>query len=649
MPEFNSYKHVFTELKVGRTALRNRIIFSPMVSDYTNSLGEPTQGYVDFVEEQARTGVALINLGATPVNWTTAPDYPAELDVTKDTKVNGLVLLAEAAHRHGAKLAVELVHAGRGVHPDLIQGSYGLAPTNFPIPGQYPYLKEMDQHDIEEIIADYVDCATRLKRAQFDGVLMHAAHGNLLGAFLSPLTNHRSDYYGGTLENRMRFPLMILKAVREAVGPDFILDMRISGDEMVEGGMKVDEVIEFIKCAQQYIDMVNISAGLIVDWRAQFFTMPPYYQPHRLNEHLARQVKACPDITIPVSVVGRITNIDEAEEIIASGAADACYMARGLLADTEMLKKSYRGQPEKVRPCLGCYCCAEGGGNHISCAINPQLGRGYRFWEIAPALQKKKVVIIGGGPAGMQAAQTLVKRGHEVVLFEKGDKLGGALNDINKLQFKNDLLRYTGWSVETTMNCGADIRLNTEATPELVMAEQPDAIIVATGSAPINPPIPGLDRADVHEVRDVDSGREKISGKIVVCGGGASGCESALDLAMAGNDVTIIDRMPAEDFAHTVTHITRGMLLAELEDKGVKCLGGKNLVSIDDEGVHVQGTDWRYEVLEADHVVNALGIRPLKDDTWRELIPEVYYAGDCAAIGTIYTANKTGFDVAMDV
>lgn len=649
MPAFNNYKHVFTPLKVGRTELKNRIIFSPMVSDYTNSIGEPRQGYIDFVEEQARSGAAVVNLGATPVNWTTAPDYPAELDVTADEKIPGLVLLAEAAHRHGAKLSIELVHAGRGVHPELIKGGEGLAPSNFPIPGQYPYLKVMDQRDMEAIIADYVSCAVRLKKAQFDGILIHAAHGNLLGQFLSPLTNHRDDWYGGSLENRARFPLAIIKAIREAVGPSFMLDMRISGDEMVEGGMKVDEVIEFIKMAQDYIDMCNISAGLIVDWRAQFFTMPPYYQPHCLNVPLSRQVKACPDIRIPISVVGCITSVDEAEEIIASGAADACYMARALLADTAMLKKSYRGEPQTVRPCLRCYSCAAGGGNHISCAVNPQLGRGYRYWEIRPALQSKKVVIVGGGPAGMQAAQIACKRGHRVVLFEKATVLGGTLNDINKLKFKGDLLRYTEWSVKETMACGADFRLGVEATPELVMAEEPDALILAMGNRPFTPPVPGLDHASVVGVRDVDSGRVRPRGKVVVCGAGPSGAETALDLAMDGCEVTLIDRIEPECFAGSMNHITRGMLLARLEETGVRCLGGRNLCSIDDEGVHIQDRQWRWETLEADYVVDALGLRPADTSAFRELIPEVYLCGDCSGIGTIYTANKTALDAAMEV
>lgn len=648
MPSFNNYKHVFTPLRVGGTTLKNRIEFAPMVCDFTDSTGEATQRYIDFVEMQAEAGVALIHLGATPVNWDTAPDYPNEIDVTSDLKVGHLKLMAEAAHTHNAKLTCELVHAGRGVGGDLIKAEWGIAPTPMPLPDKYQYIREMNQKDIESTIADYVSCTKRLYRCGFDGVLIHAAHGNLIAQFLSPLTNHRTDLYGGSFENRCRFPLMLLKAVREAVDPEFIVEMRISGDEMVPGGMKIDEVIEFLKLAQQYIDLVTISAGLIVDRNAFFYTMPPYFRPRGVNVPLARQVKQCPDIRIPVSVVGGIS-VDMAEQIIAEGSADMVAIARAFLADPEMLRKCYRGKPEDVRPCLRCWgCCAYG---HVQCSVNPQLGRTERYARVYKAEKKKKVVVVGGGVAGTQAARTLVQRGHDVVLFEKNDRLGGLLNDIDKLPFKDDMLRHTEWLIRTTMACGADIRLNTAATPELVMAENPDAIVVAVGGQTMRPPIPGIGNPNVFGVLDVDSGRKKLSGKVVVAGGGLSGCESALALAMEGCDVTVVDMIPEEQFATGVMDITRAMLLKLMEQHNVKKIGGHIIRSIDKDGVQLEGRDWKYKTVEADYVVDAMGMKNDKSiaDAYVDLIPDVYVVGDAYGVGNIKAANLSAYNAAANI
>ena len=648
MPSFNNYKHVFTPLRVGGTKLKNRVEFAPMVCDFTDSTGEATQRYVDFVEMQAASGVALIHLGATPVNWDTAPDYPSEIDVTSDLKLGHLKLLAEAAHTHNAKLSCELVHAGRGVGPGLIKAEWGIAPTAMPLPDKYPYIREMNQKDIETTIADYAGCANRLYRCGFDGVLIHGAHGNLLAQFLSPLTNHRSDLYGGSFENRCRFPLMVLKAVREAVGPEFIVEMRISGDEIVPGGMRIGEVIDFLKLAQEHIDLVTISAGLIVDRNAFFYAMPPYFRPRGVNVPLARQVKQCPDIRIPVSVVGGIS-VDMAEQIIAEGSADMVAIARAFLADPEMLKKCYRGKPEDVRPCLRCWGCA--GYGHVQCAVNPQMGRTERYARVYKADGRKKVVVVGGGVAGTQAARTLVERGHDVVLFEKKDKLGGLLNDISTLPFKDDLLRHTTWLIDTTMKCGADIRLNTEATPARVMAENPDAIIVAVGGMPMRPPIPGLDGPNVLSVLDVDSGRQKVAGKVVVCGGGLSGCESALALAMAGHQVTIVDMIPEDRFASGVMDITRTMLLKLLDDHKVEKIGDHIIRSVHEDGVHLEGRDWKYRTIEADTVVDALGMTNDKAiaDAYTDLIPDVFVVGDAYSVGNIKSANLSAYNAAVNI
>ena len=355
------------------------------------------------------------------------------------------------------------------------------------------------------------------------------------------------------------------------------IDMRISGDEHVPDGQPLEEVIEFIKLAQQYIDIVHISAGWICDCRSMFYTMPPYYRERGANVHLARTVKQCPDIHIPVVTVGGLQTLEVAEKIISEGSADVVAMARALLSDPELIKKSYMGHPEDARPCLRCWeCCRGDVYSHIRCAVNPSLGRtGPYAAPIAPALVRKKAVVVGGGPAGMTAAQTLAERGHKVVLFEKSARLGGMLNEISAMQFKAELREYTEWAARTTMKCGADIRLNTAATPELVMAEQPDVIFVATGGHLAAPRIPGIDKPLVKGVLDVDNRRCEIGENVVVCGGGISGLECALSLAMDGKKVTVVDQLEVDDFAKGMSMITRSMLMCLLEKHGVKLLGGK--------------------------------------------------------------------------
>ncbi len=643
MASFNHYDHVFTPIKVGPYTLKSRVEFAPMVCDMTNSLGEPLASYADFVELQASSGVGLITLGATPVNKDSAPDFPAELDVTDDNKIGLLADLSAAAHRRGARLSVELVHAGRGADLSLSDLEYALAPSNIPIEGKENPIKEMDKADMEKVIRDYCDCAVRLRKAKFDGVMIHGAHGNLVAQFLSPMTNHRTDNYGGSVENRQRFPLELLRAVREAVGNDFLVELRISGDEILPEGMRVPEVIEFLKKAQEYVDLINVSAGLIVDPKASFYTMPPYFREKGANVPFAREIKQCPDIHKPISVVGGIYCAEQADQLIREGSVDMVAIARALLADPDMLNKSYHGKPETARPCLRCWGCA-GGGGHVTCAVNPALGQRNQYAEVLPARVKKKVVVIGGGVAGTQAARTLAQRGHDVVLFEKKGELGGLLNDVDKLSFKDDMLRYTDWLKRTTMTCGADIRLNTEATPQRVLAEAPDAIVVAVGSVPARPPIPGLDRANVHNVLDVDSGRVKLSGKVVVMGGGLSGCESALQLAMDGCEVTVVDQIPEAQFAAGIFDITRNMLMMLMDEHGVRRLDRHIVRAIGEDGVTVEGADWKTETLPADHVVEAFGMKTAPDaDAYTGLIPDVYVVGDAYEVKNIKNANLTAY------
>ena len=560
--------------------------------------------------------------------------------------------ISETVHRYGAKISCELVHAGRSAPKQFRPNSPAIAPSAIPVENGPTDIREMDERDMETIRDEYCDVAQRLMKSGFDMVMVHAAHGNLLAQFLSPKYNQRTDEYGGSFENRARWPLSVLKAMRERVGDGLCIDMRISGDELVPGGMGIEETKAFIRLAQEYIDTVHVSQGLIVEPRYMPYTMPAFYLPHCHNVKWSEQVKADPDIHIPVTVVGSITTVAEAEEIIASGKADMVAMARQLMCDNKLLYNAYRGMEEKTRPCLRCHECAPADIVHLRCATNPRLGRESEIPEELPcAKHKKRVVVVGGGVAGCMAAKTLVERGHDVTLIEKGDKLGGRLHEISCLSFKFDMRQHLRWLMSSTMESGAKIMLNTEATAEIIMGLKPDVVFVATGAERLTLPIPGIDRENVHHVLDVDTGRATVGERVVVCGGGLSGTESALQLAMDGKKVTVVDLLPVEQFAKDHSPAPRGMLLQLLETYGVALVGGVRVCGINDDGVVVMAQDGTKSVIRCDDVVAAFGMR--KNDALlkqlRALMPDVIAVGDCDVVKNIKNANQIAFNMALEV
>lgn len=647
------YPHVFTPLKVGNLTLKNRIQWSPMVSALSTAYGEVTPDYINFIAMQARAGVGLVTIGATAVDEVNGQDYPGELLITRDECIGGLYKITDAAHRYGAKISVEMCHAGRGADGSIAKTPYAIAPTAMAIPYRMKLVKAMDQGDIDRVIEAYADCAARLYKAGFDMCMIHAAHGNLLSQFLSPATNHREDDYGGTPENRWRFVLEVCKAVRDRVGNKMAIEMRISGDEIMPEGMRIEDTLAFLEKAQDYIDLVHISKGLIVDKKYSFHTIPPYYHPYCHNVKYSEAAKKV--LRIPVATVGSIKNLDMAEEILAKGQADVVAMGRALLTDPDMLKKSRAGHPERVRPCLRCLQMCDKNvddGKPIRCAVNPRVGHEGTYSVLQPAPVKKKAVVVGGGAAGMMAAQTLAERGHSVVLFEAQDRLGGHLPNISCLPFKDDLRKYWEWDVRTTMECGADVRLNTKATPELIVAEQPDVLVLATGSTLLTPPVPGIDRENVVDVVSVDSGKVQTGKKVVVCGGGMSGLECALGLAMEGKEVTVLDMVSTDKFAGEIVFFTRNMLLEELGKRGVKLVGDTKVEAFTDKGVETIDRNWKKHTYEADTIVTAFGLRPNTEnfDVLTRLVPETYIVGDCGdGAKSIGNANYTAFHYTVDV
>ena len=521
MGSFNRFPHVFSPINVGPVKLKNRIVFAPMVSAHAQSgTGAITDGTVAFVTAQARGGAALITLGSTPVDFERARDFWTDISAVNDSDVPMLARVAEAAHRYQAKISAELLHAGRVANVESLAGRKAYVASLLPGMDRDRF-EEIGEGQIDEVIDSFCRAGARLKKAGFDMILVHGAHGNLVSSFFSPVANHRTDQYGGSLENRMRFTLTLLRRLRETVGPTMGLELRISVHEYVDGCPTLEETTAFLVRAQEYLDGVHFSGGSIYSNESGKYAEPSYMDARNQNVERAAAIRQ--HLSMPVTVVGNIPGIEAAEEIVASGQADLVAMARNLIADMELPNKAYRGHADDIRPCLHCNFCSTFSmrGAEIRCAVNPMVGHEHMLGRIGTADVKKKVMIVGGGPAGMTAAQTAAKRGHDVVLYEAGDRLGGRLYEASAAKPKDYYRRYLDWAVRQTLLSGARVELGAEVTPELVEQEAPDALVLAAGAHHLVPPIAGVGQPHVITVSDADLRAKPIGKAVVVVGGGS--------------------------------------------------------------------------------------------------------------------------------
>ena len=644
----NKYPHVLQPLKIRGVTLKSRLAYAPTVVLKCSPKGEVVQEMLDYVSWQARTGVAYMTVGNTPVVHEDSSAWLCELDVTSDECLHGMAQMVNAARDNGAEISVELAHAGRGSH--VTPGHPALAPSAKPLPGHDASdLKEMDRADMDFVRDQFVDCAVRCKKAGMKIVMIHCAHQNLLAQFISPDCNIRTDEYGGSLENRMRYPLEVLKAVREAVGDDMVVELRVSAQEDTPGGLELEESIQFMKQAQKYVDIMHVSRGNI-HGHAQY-TIPTLFRGRLLNVAYAERVKK--EIDIPVAVVGNITSLREAEDIISSGKADIVVMAKAYMADERLVEKSLDGRVDEIRPCTRCDKCGWHNiyGLSMRCAINPRLGLEY---ELKKPEKKKRVMVVGGGPGGMMAAQTLAELGHDVTLYEKSGSLGGLLLDATQAKFKEYLRLYTQWDIRMTQRCGAKIVLNTEVTPEFVAKKNPDAVIVATGSEYIVPEIPGMGLPNVHMFREVEHHRVSVGEKVVICGGGQVGLECALALAEEqGKKVTVVDMFPAEHYPTVMFGFNGAELYEKLIAAGVELVGGSRVVRFEEDCVVTVDSEGHEKRFFGDDFVIAMGVRPnnaLGEKLLSMYPRDVYVVGDCMGKNrTIYEANQEAFHAAISI
>jgi len=652
----DKFPNLFSPIQVGTHTYKNRIIGAPIFCGPFVHLPFLSDVLYQAVEGRARGGCAQVTVGETPVNFVNAskdPFPPTDFDNYEDPAFALLSKAAAIIKENGAVAMIELNHVGAArLNLKQFEGSDNVGPVAQTNPDG-KVVKPIDEAMMESIIADFVKSAKWMIKAGYDGVMIHCGHGWLLNQFLSARTNTRTDEYGGSLENRAKFPIRVLKAVREAIGTDSVLEVRVSGDERTEGGMGVEEVAQFAKMIEDTVDLVHVSVGIYRDpiLSGQFSSI---FHPHALNADMSEVIKKA--VSIPVVVVGGINSPEMAEKLIADGKCDFIALGRQLTADFDFANKAESGNEDDINRCLRCYKCFPGTLEDVmddleslfGCTVNPEAFFFNKEVLESKPVASRKVLVIGGGPGGMEAAIVAADRGHRVTLVEKTDRLGGLLKFTDVDEYKGDLKNWKDVLVRRVGKRDIDLKLGKAFTPDDMAAFDADAVILAVGSSPIEASIPGIENA--MRALDMYFNMDKVGKKVVMVGGGLVGSEAGLHLAKNGHDVTIVemlDKVAPDSYPmHRVAMVHEmDQLLSYKTDLKVTAIEKNGVKAVDKEG--------RETLLPADTVVYALGMKANREETeaLRAAAGDtpVYEIGDCVRAAKVYEAIKEGYLAAMAV
>jgi len=621
---------VFQPIQVGPFRVRNRLEVSPAEPMLCTKEGLVTSEFVAYMEQFAKAGIGIVTVGDSSVTQAYAETNHYALNLSDRFVVQGLVRVSEAIHRWNAIASIEL-----NLRDDRL-------PADF-------------SHDEVIGIQDaFANAALLCKKGGFDMVMLHFGHGHTASSFYSPYMNRRTDEYGcQTFENRIRFASELIDKVRKVIGPEMAIEIRMSGDELYPEGVHVEEGLAFVRAIQDKIDLLHVSAGSMYDPRTMGTVIQNTYMPRPASIHIARQYKAA-GLRIPVVSVGSHDMIS-AEKAIAGGDCDMVAMIRSFLADPDQLRKAKAGKTDEIRPCIRCNSCT-GGDPHgcptpLRCTVNAAQGLQPLFTKIEPADPDKKVVIVGGGAAGMEAARRLSQRGIKPVLYEEKETLGGALLIAGANPIKADVRRYGEWSVRMTLRDeNILVRTGTKVTRELIEKEKPDVLIIAVGSSPILPGVQGIDDKKVCFAQDIDTGDVEPGHRVVIVGAGLTGTETAVTLARNGHEVTVIDRLPLKELTgrEKLLRAAQSMAVAA----GVTFMEQQALDSVTESGLLVKDSEGNVKELLCDTIALALGVRPKQAaaDELSGICEETYYIGDCHSHrGNITSAVREGFYAAMNI
>jgi 2,4-dienoyl-CoA reductase-like NADH-dependent reductase (Old Yellow Enzyme family)/thioredoxin reductase len=639
------FPQLFQPFRLGQMELRNRIVMPPMATKYSSQDGFVTDQLKDYYAARAHGGAGLVIVEASCVDAPAGKGFQRQLLVDHDRFVPGLVELVDVVKQQGAKIAIQLHHAGSEARSS-ITGMQPVAPSPIPKPG-HEMPRELSTEEVNELALCFARAAQRAKDAGFDGVEIHGAHGYLVAQFLSSFFNKRSDVYGEGIEGRARFLIEIIHKTRELVGGQYPVWCRINGREFGgEGGVTSEEAQHVAQMVQKAgADAIHVS---VMAYGVSPRTAPPMAQPHGNLVRFAEAIKKA--VSVPVIAVGRIDPAT-AETVIEEGRADLIAMGRALIVDPELPNKAAAGRLDDIRPCIACQTCLDSVSawdEPVRCVVNPAAGR-ERECVVRRAHKAKKVLVVGGGPAGMEAARVSALRGHSVVLYERGQSLGGQMLLASIPPHKKALDTFTDYQRTQLSTLAVKVETGRDVTAALVEKAKPDAVILATGVRLAIPEIPGVTRPNVVTAFDVLLGKVVVGSKVAVIGAEVVGCETAEFLADQGKNVTLMRR--GEDVATKLNPSNRQHLLARLEAKGVTILTGVHYEEITDERVVITTREGQGQTVDVETVVLAAGSLPDTElyQALRGRVPELYLVGDCVEPRNIMAAVADGYSTAIEL